>query len=108
MLLTMILGAAAGYATPMAQPYVEQGLSKVDILKEAVGEQGTTIFTVLALLFFAALVCLVVGVSSNGAVLALFAAAGMFGQKIFDGVKASRAAVEDAEIVDEDADKNDK
>lgn len=107
MLLTMILGAAAGYAAPKAEPFVQQGLDKVEVLKDAIGETGITIFTVLVLLFFASLLCVVVGVSANGAVLSLFAAAGMFGQKIFEGVKASRAAVEDAEIVEDAEEKAD-
>ncbi len=102
MIVTMLLGAAAGYATPIAEPRVKEISAKIDMVDKIVGEGGYTIFTLLVLLFLAAVVCAIIGASTSAVWLTLFVVVGMYGQKAYQVFKDGKQDVEDAIVVEDD------
>ena len=78
MLITFLLGIAAGYVTPMAEPHVRRALEGVVLAKIDIARSEFDMLTLVLLLLAAALV------TGGGSSLALLAGAllGLVGKRI--------------------------
>lgn len=78
MIVTFILGALAGFATPYVEPHVKRAMEQVALAKIPISETEFDLLTLVLLLLAAAVV------TGGGSSLALLAGAllGVFGKRI--------------------------
>lgn len=78
MLITLILGALAGFAVPYVEPHVKSAMEKVALAKVPISETEFDLLTLILLLLLVAVV------TGGGSSLALLAGAliGVFGKRV--------------------------
>ncbi len=83
MLITFILGALAGFATPYMEPHVRRAMEQVALAKIPISETEFDLLTLALLLLVAALV------TGGGSSLALLTGAllGLFGKRIIAAIQ---------------------
>ena len=89
MLGTLILGIAAGWATPYAEPKVKTALESVLLDDVPVEPMEMRLFSFAVCLLGAALLSMIFA-EPHAAPLALGAAAGIFGPRLIEKYKATR------------------
>lgn len=83
MIFAFLLGAAAGVATPYAEPHVRKAMENVALKKLDVAEREMDLVTFALLLLLAA----VVSGSGNSIALMLGAILGVFGKRIVKAIQ---------------------
>jgi hypothetical protein len=89
MLVTLILGIAAGAGAPYAEPYVKNAIQGILLSDAPLTELELRSFSLAACLVAAAILAWILG---NGSALALAigAALGVFGPRLIDKIQARR------------------
>lgn len=90
MLITVILGIAAGAGAPYAEAHVKDALESVLLSDAPLTAMELRLFTFAALLVGASVLAWLFG-NGSGFALAIGAALGVFGPRIIDRVQARRA-----------------
>lgn len=90
MLATFILGILAGAGAPYAEPKIKEFLESVLLSESPIQPGEMKLFSFATCLFGAAILSMIFG-EAHAVPLALGAVAGVFGPRLIDKYKASRA-----------------
>jgi hypothetical protein len=89
MLLNLILGAIAGFLTPIAEPHLKKIIAQMVPGKLPVGHSEFDMLTLIILLMAATVLIALLGGDSAAFVLLLGALLGLFGKQVYKGVTGS-------------------
>lgn len=87
MVLNLLLGAVAGFFTPMAEPHIRAALSKLALAEIPVGETEFDVLSLLTLLIGASVLVAILGGNSMAFPLLLGALGGLFGKRFVAAIK---------------------
>lgn len=90
MFATLILGALAGVGAPYAEPKIKEFLDQVMLAETPIQPAEMKLFSLAVCLVAAAILSMVFG-EAHAVPLTLGAAAGVFGPRLIEKYKASRA-----------------
>jgi len=91
MLITLILGACAGYFAPMVEPQVRKAMENVTLAKIEVAEGEFDMLTLLLMLLAAAVLALLLGLNGGAIALLVGAILGVFGKRILAAFQGGSA-----------------
>ncbi len=100
MITNLILGAVAGFLTPMAEPHIRKALSKLALSDIPVGETEFDVLSLLAMLMAASILVGVLGANSMAFPLLLGALGGLFGKRFVAAIKGYSSPKAEAEPED--------
>ncbi|QBX99765.1 hypothetical protein E2K80_02690 [Rhodophyticola sp. CCM32] len=101
MLLNLVLGAIAGYLTPIAAPHIKRVLEDTFQVKPPPGEVDYDMLSLVTLLLAAAILVWLFGLNSMAFPLVLGALSGLFGKQIYQMIMTPETAAEDLAPADE-------
>ena len=95
MILNLLLGAVAGFFTPMAEPHIRAALSKLALSEIPVGETEFDVLSLLTLLIGASVLVAILGEDSMAFPLLVGALGGLFGKRFVAAIKGRSSATQD-------------
>ena len=91
MLMTILLGAVAGYTAPMVEPQVRKAMEGVTLSKIEVAEGEFDLLTLLLMLLAAAVLVMLLGLNGGAIALLIGAILGVFGKRILAAIQGGSA-----------------
>ena len=103
MITNLILGAIAGFLTPMAEPYIRKAMSQLALSDIPVGETEFDVLSLLTMLIAASILVGVLGANSMAFPLLLGALGSLFGKRFVAAIKGTAMDSKTAETASEAA-----